>query len=97
MGVEVSSARARRQKKLQHPTRPVENVVSTTKGLQERKITIEWDDGGKIDNKNKLILTEIFPSMHETRYLKVLMVNNHKSNYICFTTSILIKHTVKIL
>jgi hypothetical protein len=23
------------------------------KGLQERKHNIEWDDGGKIDNKNK--------------------------------------------
>ena len=27
----------------------------TTKGLQERKTTIEWDDGRKIGNKNKLI------------------------------------------
>ena len=54
------------QKKLQHPTRPVENVVITTKGLQERKTSIECDDGGKIDNKNKLILTEIFPSVHKT-------------------------------
>ena len=46
-------AQARRQKKLQHPTRPVENVELTTKGLQERKHSIEWDDGGKIGNKNK--------------------------------------------
>ena len=44
----------------------VENVVITTKGLQERKTTIEWDDGGKIGKKNKLILTEILPSVHET-------------------------------
>jgi hypothetical protein len=28
--------------------------------------TIEWVDGGKIGNKNKLILTEIFPSVQET-------------------------------
>ena len=28
--------------------------------------TIEWDGDGKIGNKNKLILTEILPSMHET-------------------------------
>ena len=28
----------------------------TTKGLKERKIPIEWDDGGKIGNKNILIL-----------------------------------------
>jgi hypothetical protein len=24
-----------------------------TKGLQDRKNNIEWDDGGKVDNKNK--------------------------------------------
>ena len=29
--------RGRRQKKLQHPTRPVENVALTTKGLEEIK------------------------------------------------------------
>ena len=36
------------------------------KDPQERKTTIEWDDG-KIgnNNNNKLILTEIFPSVHE--------------------------------
>ena len=34
-------------------TTPVENVVLTTKGLQERKI-------------GEIILTEIFPSVHET-------------------------------
>ena len=33
----MSTAQARRQKKLQHPTRSVENVALTTKGLQERK------------------------------------------------------------
>jgi hypothetical protein len=36
----------------------------TTKGLKERKTTIEWEDGGKIGNKTKLILTEIFPLVH---------------------------------
>ena len=36
------------QKKLQHPTRPVENVTLTTKGLQESKTTIGWHDGGNI-------------------------------------------------
>ena len=35
VGVEVSS-------------RPVENVVLTTKGLHERNATVGWDDGGKI-------------------------------------------------
>ena len=40
-------------------SRPVENVALTTKGLQERKTTIEWDDGGEIGNKNKLILNTV--------------------------------------
>jgi hypothetical protein len=31
-----------------------------------KNTTIEWDDGGKIGNKKKLILTEIFPSVDET-------------------------------
>ena len=39
--------------------RPVENVALTTKVLQERKTTIEWDDRGKMSNKNKLIQLEI--------------------------------------
>ena len=46
------------------PTRPVDNVVIATKGLQERKT--QWDDVGKKGNENKLILTEPFPSVHET-------------------------------
>ena len=29
------------------PTRPVENIVLTTKGLQERNTTVRWDDSGK--------------------------------------------------
>ena len=33
---------------------------------RKKNATIEWDDGGKIGNKNKLILTEIFPLVHET-------------------------------
>ena len=41
----------------------------------KKNTTIEWDDGGKIGNKNKLILTEIFPSVRETWYLKVFSVN----------------------
>ena len=41
------------QEETQHPTRPVDNVALTIKGLQERKQNIERDDGGKIGNKNK--------------------------------------------
>ena len=45
------------------PTRPVDNVVITTKGLQYRNIHIF--DGTTVENKGKLILTEIFPSVQK--------------------------------
>ena len=38
------------------PTRPVENVVITTKGLQDRKNLLL--DGRTVENKGKLILTK---------------------------------------
>ena len=41
------------------PARPVENVI-TTKGLQDRNNLLL--DGRTVENKGKLILTEIFPS-----------------------------------
>ena len=37
---------------------------------EKKNTNIEWDDGEK-SNKGKLILTEIFQSVHETWYLKV--------------------------
>jgi hypothetical protein len=40
------------------PTRPVDNVVITTKGLQDRNIHIP--DGTTVENKGKLILTVIY-------------------------------------
>ena len=52
-GVEVSSVSSQETEETLNPTRPVENVALTTKGLQEENITSEWDDGGKIYNKNK--------------------------------------------
>ena len=36
---------------------------------EKKNTTIEWDDGEKANSN--LILTEIFPSVHETCYLKV--------------------------
>ena len=45
------------------PTRPVDNVVITTKGLQDRNINIL--DGRTVEKKGKLILTEIFPSVQK--------------------------------
>jgi hypothetical protein len=53
------------QKKLQHPTRPVENVLITTKGLQERKTNVFNGTPEKKGNSN-VILIEIFQSVHET-------------------------------
>ena len=45
------------------PTRPVDNVIKATKGLQDRNIHIL--DGTTVENKGKLILTEIFPSVQK--------------------------------
>jgi hypothetical protein len=42
--------------------RPVDNVI-TTKGLQDRNIRIF--EGTTVENKGKLILTEIFPSVQK--------------------------------
>ena len=53
VGVEVTST----------PTRPVDNVVIATKGLQDRNIYIIA--GTTVENKGKLILTEIFPSVQK--------------------------------
>ena len=45
------------------PTRPVENVVITTKGLQDRNNLLL--DGRTVENKGKLILTKILPSVQK--------------------------------
>ena len=45
------------------PTRPVDNVVIATKGLQDKNINIIA--GTTVENKGKLILTEIFPSVQK--------------------------------
>ena len=45
------------------PTRPVDNVVIATKGLQDRNINILA--GTTVENKGKLILTEIIPSVQK--------------------------------
>ena len=39
------------------PTRPVDNVVITTKGLQDRNINML--DGTTVENKGKLIIEEL--------------------------------------
>ena len=53
------------------PTRPVDNVVITTKGLQDRKRNIL--DGTTVENKGKLILTEMFPSVQKHDIKKLAM------------------------
>ena len=45
------------------PTKPVDNVVIATKGLQDRNTNITA--GTTVGNKGKLILTEIFPSVQK--------------------------------
>ena len=45
------------------PTRPVDNVVIATKGLQDRNVNILA--GTTVENKSKLILTEILPSVQK--------------------------------
>ena len=54
------------------PTRPVDNVVIATKGLQDRNTNIIT--GTTVENKGKLILTEIFPSVQKHDIFLVLMV-----------------------
>ena len=51
------------------PTRPVDNVVIATKGLQDRNINIL--DGTTVQNKGKLILTEIFPSVQKHEFCSI--------------------------
>ena len=46
------------------PTRPVDNVVIATKGLQDRNINIIA--GTTVENKGKLILTEVFVNQKRT-------------------------------
>ena len=51
------------------PTRPVDNVVIATKGLQDRNINILA--GTTVENKGKLILTEIFPSVQNMIFFSI--------------------------
>ena len=58
------------------PTRPVDNVVITTKGLQDRNIHII--DGTRVENKGKLILrrtctNNIFHTLHLFFYVNIMI------------------------
>ena len=57
------------------PTRPVDNVVIATKGLQDRNIYIYIYiyiiAGTTVENKGKLILTEIFPSVQNMIFFSI--------------------------
>ena len=59
----LSTAKARNFNTQQDLLRLLCNYERPT---SNKNATIEWDDGAKIGNKNKLILTEIFPKVHET-------------------------------
>ena len=52
------------------PTSPVDNVIAT-KGLQDRNINILAET--TVENKGKLILTEIFPSVQKHDIFLVLI------------------------
>ena len=82
------------------PTRPVENVVLTTKGLQDRNILLL--DGRTVENRSKLILTETFPSVQKTWYLKLLNVEwvpqFQTAHSLCYLNRLLIAlHISKVV
>ena len=56
-----STAQAEQQKKLRHPTRPAEDVVEKTKGLQ--KPTQLKPKKPENEGNSNLILTQIFASV----------------------------------
>ena len=68
MGVEVTSVfwLGQETEVTSTPTRPVENVVITTKGLQDRNNLLL--DGRTVESKGKLILTSALPCNSEFRY-----------------------------
>ena len=55
------------------PTRPVDNVVIATKGLQDRNTNITA--GTTVENKGKLILPEIFPPVQKH---DIFLVKNNR-------------------
>ena len=55
------------------PTGPVDYVVIATKGLQDRNINILA--GTTVENKSKLILTEMFPSVQKHDIFFVYFIN----------------------
>ena len=55
--------RRRWEETIREDLKEVDNVVITTKGLQDRSIHII--DGTTVENKGKLIITEIFPSVQK--------------------------------
>ena len=66
------------------PTRPVENVVITTKGLQERNSLLL--DGRTVENKGKLILTDSkefqMLKLRPIRSKKLILRNSKCRNYV---------------
>ena len=55
--------------------RPVDNVVIATKGLQDRDINKQA--GTTVENKGKLIITEIFPSVQKLDIFLVLITSSY--------------------
>ena len=61
--MEISKTEVKETEVTSTPTKPVDNVVIATKGLQDRNTNITA--GTTVENKGKVILTEIFPSVQK--------------------------------
>ena len=72
------------------PTRPVDNVVITTKGLQEKNINILA--GTTVENKGKLILNALKDIFKFLQYVSIY----DKYDNIYFNTILLCLITMRI-
>ena len=62
------------------PTRPVDNIVITTKGLQDRNINVL--DGTTVENKGKLILPRYSTTAHSSLKLDNPQSRDHKEKSV---------------
>ena len=76
-------------------TGPVDNVVITTKGLQDRNLNIL--DGTTVENKGKLILTEIFASVqkHDIFYFTMYFLIAHLNISVFISIRVLCIHVFR--
>ena len=67
------------------PTRPVDNVVITTKGLQDRNMYIL--DGTTVENKGKLMGYSYMPENIKLLLAAILVTYQHFSDFFKFSLS----------